>query len=77
MSELIGKTGIVVRNIARAEQALVEELQRYGVATIHEAQGRKGLLSSSIRPIQRGTVISGSAVTVLVALAIFGWMLAR
>ncbi|WP_223506619.1 4-carboxy-4-hydroxy-2-oxoadipate aldolase/oxaloacetate decarboxylase [Pseudomonas sp. GL-RE-29] len=67
MSELIGKTGIVVRNIARAEQALVEELQRYGVATIHEAQGRKGLLSSSIRPIQRGTVISGSAVTVLVA----------
>jgi 4-hydroxy-4-methyl-2-oxoglutarate aldolase len=67
MSELIGKTGIVVRNIARAEQALVEELQRYGVATIHEAQGRKGLLSSSIRPIQRGSVISGSAVTVLVA----------
>ncbi|MEJ5057052.1 MULTISPECIES: 4-carboxy-4-hydroxy-2-oxoadipate aldolase/oxaloacetate decarboxylase [unclassified Pseudomonas] len=67
MSELIGKTGIVVRNIARAEQALVEELQRYGVATIHEAQGRKGLLASSITPIQRGTVISGSAVTVLVA----------
>jgi 4-hydroxy-4-methyl-2-oxoglutarate aldolase len=67
MSELIGKTGIVVRNIARAEQSLVEELQRYGVATIHEAQGRKGLLSSSITPIQRGTVISGSAVTVLVA----------
>jgi 4-hydroxy-4-methyl-2-oxoglutarate aldolase len=67
MSEWIGKTGIVVRNIARAEQALVEELQRYGVATIHEAQGRKGLLSSSIRPIQRGSVISGSAVTVLVA----------
>jgi 4-hydroxy-4-methyl-2-oxoglutarate aldolase len=67
MSELIGKTGIVVRNIARAERALVDELQRYGVATIHEAQGRKGLLASSIRPIQRGTLISGSAVTVLVA----------
>ncbi|WCM53865.1 4-carboxy-4-hydroxy-2-oxoadipate aldolase/oxaloacetate decarboxylase [Pseudomonas sp. WJP1] len=67
MSELIGKTGIVVRNIDRAERALVDELQRYGVATIHEAQGRKGLLASSIRPIQRGTVISGSAVTVLVA----------
>ena len=67
MSELIGKTGIVVRNIARSEQALIDELQRYGVATIHEAQGRKGLLASSIRPIQRGTVISGSAVTVLVA----------
>lgn len=67
MSELIGKTGIVVRNIDRAERALVDELQRYGVATIHEAQGRKGLLASSIRPIQRGTLISGSAVTVLVA----------
>lgn len=67
MSKLIGKTGIVVRNIARAERALVDELKRCGVATIHEAQGRKGLLSSSIKPIQRGTVISGSAVTVLVA----------
>ncbi|TFB34347.1 4-carboxy-4-hydroxy-2-oxoadipate aldolase/oxaloacetate decarboxylase [Pseudomonas sp. F01002] len=67
MSELIGKTGIVVRNIDRAEAALVDELSRYGVATIHEAQGRKGLLTSSITPIQQGTVISGSAVTVLVA----------
>jgi 4-hydroxy-4-methyl-2-oxoglutarate aldolase len=67
MSELIGKTGIVVRNIARADSALIDELKRYGVATIHEAQGRKGLLAPSITPIQRGTVISGSAVTVLVA----------
>ena len=67
MSELIGKTGIVVRHIDRAEATLVDELSRYGVATIHEAQGRKGLLTSSITPIQQGTVISGSAVTVLVA----------
>ncbi|BFT62430.1 4-carboxy-4-hydroxy-2-oxoadipate aldolase/oxaloacetate decarboxylase [Pseudomonas moorei] len=67
MSELIGKTGVVVRNIARAEQVLVDELRRFGVATVHESQGRKGLLTSSIAPIQRGTVISGSAVTVLVA----------
>jgi 4-hydroxy-4-methyl-2-oxoglutarate aldolase len=67
MSELIGKTGIVVRNIVRADSALIDELKRYGVATIHEAQGRKGLLAPSITPIQRGTVISGSAVTVLVA----------
>jgi 4-hydroxy-4-methyl-2-oxoglutarate aldolase len=64
---LIGKTGVVVRNIARAEQVLVDELRRFGVATVHESQGRKGLLTSSIAPIQRGTVISGSAVTVLVA----------
>lgn len=67
MSEHIGKTGIVVRNIQRAEATLIDELKRFGVATIHEAQGRKGLFASSIRPIQQGTVISGSAVTVLVA----------
>jgi len=67
MSEHIGKTGIVVRNIPRAEASLVNELARYGVATIHEAQGRKGLLASNINPIQQGTAISGSAITVLVA----------
>ena len=67
MSELIGKTGVVVRNIARAEQTLVDELGRFGVATIHESQGRKGLLTSAITPIQRGSVVSGSVVTVLVA----------
>jgi 4-hydroxy-4-methyl-2-oxoglutarate aldolase len=67
MSEHIGKTGIVLRNITRAEASLVDELGRFGVATIHEAQGRKGLLASSITPIQQGTVISGSAVTVFVA----------
>lgn len=67
MSEHIGKTGIVVRNIHRADVTLVDELKRFGVATIHEAQGRKGLLASPIRPIQQGAAISGSAVTVLVA----------
>ena len=67
MSELIGKTGVVVRNIARAELALVDELGRFGVATIHESQGRKGLLTSAITPIQRGVAVSGSVVTVLVA----------
>jgi 4-hydroxy-4-methyl-2-oxoglutarate aldolase len=67
MSQHIGKTGIVVRNIDRADITLVDELKCFGVATIHESQGRKGLLASSIRPIQQGAVISGSAVTVLVA----------
>ena len=67
MSRHIGKTGIVVRNIPRAAAAQVDELKHFGVATIHEAQGRKGLLDASITPIQQGTVISGSAVTVLVA----------
>ncbi|MDP9523625.1 4-carboxy-4-hydroxy-2-oxoadipate aldolase/oxaloacetate decarboxylase [Pseudomonas putida] len=67
MSTLVGKTGVVLRNIERAEVSLVSELAAYGVATIHEAQGRKGLLTSSIAPIQQGTYVSGSAITVLVA----------
>ena len=67
MSRLIGKTGIVVRNIPRADTALIDELDRFGVATVHEAQGRKGLLDSAIRPIQQNQSISGTAVTVLVA----------
>lgn len=67
MSALIGTTGVVLRHIARAEAGLVDELGRYGVATVHEAQGRKGLLGIQLRPIQQGVGISGSAVTVLVA----------
>lgn len=63
----IGRTGVVVRNIPRADAALIDELQRYGVATVHEAQGRKGLLAPFIRPIQQDCCISGSAITVLVA----------
>lgn len=67
MSSLIGKTGVAVRTIARAEAGLIDELGQYGVATVHEAQGRKGLLAPDIRPIQQDYGISGSAVTVLVA----------
>jgi 4-hydroxy-4-methyl-2-oxoglutarate aldolase len=67
MSNVIGKTGIVVRNIPRADTALIEDMDRFGVATVHEAQGRKGLLDAAIRPIQQNQSISGTAVTVLVA----------
>jgi 4-hydroxy-4-methyl-2-oxoglutarate aldolase len=60
-----GTTGIAVRSIKRADAAAMERLRRYGVATIHEAQGRTGLLRSYMRPIYPGAVACGTAVTVL------------
>jgi 4-hydroxy-4-methyl-2-oxoglutarate aldolase len=57
---------IAVREIARPDPAAVEALGEYGVATVHEAQGRTGLLASYMRPIYSGTSLAGPAVTVLV-----------
>ena len=63
---LINKSGLVVRNIPRSDVSQFELWRRLGVATVHEAQGRKGLLDSAIRPVQQGKAIAGNAVTVLV-----------
>jgi 4-hydroxy-4-methyl-2-oxoglutarate aldolase len=55
-----------MREIARPDPAAVEALGGYGVATVHEAQGRTGLLTAYMRPIYAGAAIAGPAVTVLV-----------
>jgi len=65
MTMSMNNLGIVHRNIARADKAAVEKLSQFGVATIHEAMGRVGLMKPTMRPIYPGAHLCGTAVTVL------------
>src|ERR1700744_2834955 len=57
---------VVYREISRPDPAAVAALGKHGVATVHESQGRTGLLAPYMRPIYSGTSLAGPAVTVLV-----------
>jgi 4-hydroxy-4-methyl-2-oxoglutarate aldolase len=61
---MIGQSGIAVKNVQRADAASVAALAKYGVATVHEAMGRMGLLDTYMRPIYPGAKACGTALTV-------------
>jgi 4-hydroxy-4-methyl-2-oxoglutarate aldolase len=65
MSEPMNTLGIVRRRIVRAERAAVDRLSHFGVATVHEAMGRIGLMKPYMRPIYPRATLCGTAVTVL------------
>lgn len=58
---------VVVTDIKRADPQAAKALAQYGVATVHEAQGRTGLMHHRLRPIYKGAVVSGTAVTCTLA----------
>ncbi|MBL8336507.1 MAG: 4-carboxy-4-hydroxy-2-oxoadipate aldolase/oxaloacetate decarboxylase [Rhodoferax sp.] len=61
----LNQLGVVRRNIVRADRPAVDQLAKVGVATIHEAMGRVGLMKPYMRPIYAGAQLCGTAVTVL------------
>ena len=65
MSQRLNNLGVVHTDITRADALVVAELSKYGVATIHEAMGRVGLMQNYMRPVYNGAKMCGTAVTVL------------
>ena len=65
MSTPLNQLGIVKRSIVRADKSAVDQLAKFGVATIPEAMGRVGLMKPYMRPIYTGAHLCGTAVTVL------------
>ncbi len=65
MTQPMNQLGIVKRNIVRASKVDVDRLAQFGVATIHEAMGRVGLMKPYMRPVYPGARTCGTAVTVL------------
>jgi 4-hydroxy-4-methyl-2-oxoglutarate aldolase len=61
---MIGRSGVAVKHVNRADAASVAELSKYGVATVHEAMGRVGLMAGYMRPIYPGAKVCGTAVTI-------------